>query len=200
MLAAAPPQEQKQMLGERLFLLIQTMHSNLAGKITGMLLEIDSSELLHMLESPSLSAATWMKLWRSYRLIMPRKKVPRSQKKFSSPDKALACLLLHVDLSSVSQDLAIEGTLTYIVHSAIFRCVDPWKQAVCIPGSHKSPQRRHIICMFIKKSSQNGQSVALKPMQLKPFLRRDETLLGRVCSGVAHSLLPPQLLLRDGGR
>lgn len=37
--------------GERLFPLIQTMHSNLAGKITGMLLEIDNSELLHMLES-----------------------------------------------------------------------------------------------------------------------------------------------------
>ncbi|KAF7690879.1 polyadenylate-binding protein 1b [Silurus meridionalis] len=52
MLAAAPPQEQKQMLGERLFPLIQNMHSNLAGKITGMLLEIDNSELLHMLESP----------------------------------------------------------------------------------------------------------------------------------------------------
>ncbi|XP_038169815.1 polyadenylate-binding protein 4-like isoform X7 [Arvicola amphibius] len=52
MLAAAPLQEQKQMLGERLFPLIQTMHSNLAGKITGMLLEIDNSELLHMLESP----------------------------------------------------------------------------------------------------------------------------------------------------
>ncbi|XP_034154360.1 polyadenylate-binding protein 1b isoform X2 [Pangasianodon hypophthalmus] len=52
MLAAAPPQEQKQMLGERLFPLIQNMHSDLAGKITGMLLEIDNSELLHMLESP----------------------------------------------------------------------------------------------------------------------------------------------------
>uniref|UniRef100_A0A8C7XEP0 Polyadenylate-binding protein n=1 Tax=Oryzias sinensis TaxID=183150 RepID=A0A8C7XEP0_9TELE len=51
MLAAAPPQEQKQMLGERLFPLIQAMHANLAGKITGMLLEIDNSELLHMLES-----------------------------------------------------------------------------------------------------------------------------------------------------
>uniref|UniRef100_A0A8C8DAS1 Polyadenylate-binding protein n=1 Tax=Oncorhynchus tshawytscha TaxID=74940 RepID=A0A8C8DAS1_ONCTS len=50
-LAAAPPQEQKQMLGERLFPLIQPMHPSLAGKITGMLLEIDNSELLHMLES-----------------------------------------------------------------------------------------------------------------------------------------------------
>uniref|UniRef100_A0A1A8RFB7 Polyadenylate-binding protein n=3 Tax=Nothobranchius TaxID=28779 RepID=A0A1A8RFB7_9TELE len=52
MLASAPLQEQKQMLGERLFPLIQNMHPSLAGKITGMLLEIDNSELLHMLESP----------------------------------------------------------------------------------------------------------------------------------------------------
>ncbi|XP_034400550.1 polyadenylate-binding protein 1A-like isoform X1 [Cyclopterus lumpus] len=52
MLAAALPQEQKQMLGERLFPLIQNMHPALTGKITGMLLEIDNSELLHMLESP----------------------------------------------------------------------------------------------------------------------------------------------------
>lgn len=51
MLAAAQPQEQKQMLGERLFPLIQSMYPELAGKITGMLLEIDNSELLHMLES-----------------------------------------------------------------------------------------------------------------------------------------------------
>lgn len=51
MLATAPPQEQKQMLGERLFPLISTMFPDLAGKITGMLLEIDNSELLHMLES-----------------------------------------------------------------------------------------------------------------------------------------------------
>ena len=50
MLAAAPPQEQKQMLGERLFPLIQCMYPSLTGKITGMLLEIDNSELLHMLE------------------------------------------------------------------------------------------------------------------------------------------------------
>ena len=35
MLASAPPQEQKQMLGERLFPLIQGMYPELAGKITG---------------------------------------------------------------------------------------------------------------------------------------------------------------------
>ena len=39
------------MLGEGLFPLIQAMHPTLAGKITGMLLEIDNLEL-HMLESP----------------------------------------------------------------------------------------------------------------------------------------------------
>lgn len=50
MLAAAQPAEQKQMLGERLFPIIESMYPQLAGKITGMLLEIDNSELLHMLE------------------------------------------------------------------------------------------------------------------------------------------------------
>uniref|UniRef100_A0A8C3J3J1 PABC domain-containing protein n=1 Tax=Calidris pygmaea TaxID=425635 RepID=A0A8C3J3J1_9CHAR len=37
MLAAAPPQEQKQMIGERLYPLIHALHPSLAGKITGML-------------------------------------------------------------------------------------------------------------------------------------------------------------------
>ncbi|XP_010332911.2 polyadenylate-binding protein 3 isoform X2 [Saimiri boliviensis] len=52
MLVSAAPQQQKQMLGERLFPLIQAMRPTRAGKITGMLLEMDNSELLHMLESP----------------------------------------------------------------------------------------------------------------------------------------------------
>lgn len=56
------------MLGERLFPLIQRMYPDLAGKITGMLLEIDNSELLHMLEHhESLKAKvivqSSMKLW-----------------------------------------------------------------------------------------------------------------------------------------
>ena len=50
MLAAVLPQEQKQMLGERLFPLIQRIVPDLAGKITGMLLEINNAELVHMLD------------------------------------------------------------------------------------------------------------------------------------------------------
>lgn len=54
MLSSAMPQEQKQMLGERLFPLIQRVNYEMAGKITGMLLEMDNSELLMMLENSEL--------------------------------------------------------------------------------------------------------------------------------------------------
>ncbi|KAL8149961.1 hypothetical protein AgCh_006828 [Apium graveolens] len=56
-LAAASPDQQKQMLGDRLFPLVNQLKPDLAGKITGMLLEMEPSELLLLLESPeSLSA------------------------------------------------------------------------------------------------------------------------------------------------
>ena len=50
-LAGFSPQDQKQKLGERLFPLIHGMYPEMAGKITGMLLELDNSELLDLLES-----------------------------------------------------------------------------------------------------------------------------------------------------
>jgi polyadenylate-binding protein len=45
-LTAAPPTQQKQMLGEAIYPKIQIQQPELAGKITGMLLEMDNAELL----------------------------------------------------------------------------------------------------------------------------------------------------------
>lgn len=50
-LAAAPEDQQKQMIGERLFPLIKNTEPARAGKITGMLLEMDNGELIHLLEN-----------------------------------------------------------------------------------------------------------------------------------------------------
>merc|ERR1719198_2544512 len=50
-LAAAPPAVQKQMIGEKLYPAIAKMQPQMAGKVTGMMLEMDNSELLMLLES-----------------------------------------------------------------------------------------------------------------------------------------------------
>jgi polyadenylate-binding protein len=58
MLAKLEPTQQRQMIGERLYplvqghSLIQTKHKDMGGKVTGMLLEMEVAELLHLLESP----------------------------------------------------------------------------------------------------------------------------------------------------
>jgi len=52
MLAQADPASQKNIIGERLFPLIHAHQPELAGKITGMLLEMDNAELLNLIESP----------------------------------------------------------------------------------------------------------------------------------------------------
>jgi hypothetical protein len=51
-LAAAAPEQQKQLLGECLFPLISQVQPAFAGKITGMLLEMDNGELHNLLVSP----------------------------------------------------------------------------------------------------------------------------------------------------
>ncbi|MCO5550294.1 hypothetical protein L7F22_003776 [Adiantum nelumboides] len=56
-LAKASPQQQKQMLGERLYPLVQKRQFHLAGKITGMLLEMDNNELLFLLDSEDALAS-----------------------------------------------------------------------------------------------------------------------------------------------
>ncbi|KAF4974308.1 hypothetical protein FZEAL_8776 [Fusarium zealandicum] len=49
-LSAAQPAQQKQILGEMIFPKIQAINSELAGKITGMLLEMDNTELVNLIE------------------------------------------------------------------------------------------------------------------------------------------------------
>ncbi|KAF5823704.1 hypothetical protein HanRHA438_Chr01g0042031 [Helianthus annuus] len=56
MLSAATPETQKQILGERLFPLVSQHKPDLAAKITGMLLEMDNTELVLLLESPEALA------------------------------------------------------------------------------------------------------------------------------------------------
>jgi polyadenylate-binding protein len=53
MLAAASPEMQKQILGERLYPLVHKEQPELAAKITGMFLEMETSEILTLLDSSS---------------------------------------------------------------------------------------------------------------------------------------------------
>ncbi|GMN39302.1 hypothetical protein TIFTF001_008519 [Ficus carica] len=57
MLASASPEDQKNLLGDRLYPLVQKHEPDLSSKITGMLLEMDNFELLLLLESPDSLAA-----------------------------------------------------------------------------------------------------------------------------------------------
>ncbi|KAK4779070.1 hypothetical protein SAY86_006598 [Trapa natans] len=51
-LANATPEQQRTMLGESLYPLVDQLEHGNAAKVTGMLLEMDQTEVLHLLESP----------------------------------------------------------------------------------------------------------------------------------------------------
>lgn len=93
--------------GERLFPLIQAMHPSLAGKITGMLLEIDNSELLHMLEShESLrSKVTVVNYDKSLLLLFP--KMTDWLLFFSQVEEAVAVLQAHQAKKDATQKVGV---------------------------------------------------------------------------------------------
>lgn len=51
-IASAPPEQRRMILGEHLYPLVDSLEHEHAGKVTGMLLEMDQSEVLHLIESP----------------------------------------------------------------------------------------------------------------------------------------------------
>ncbi|KAL6839523.1 hypothetical protein ACP4OV_030793 [Aristida adscensionis] len=51
-LASAEPRQQVVILGEKLYPLVQQLEHDQAAKVTGMLLEMDKTEILHLIESP----------------------------------------------------------------------------------------------------------------------------------------------------
>ncbi|KAL3495343.1 hypothetical protein BJX62DRAFT_195831 [Aspergillus germanicus] len=79
-LTSAPPQQQKQMLGEALYPKIQAQQPELAGKITGMLLEMDNTELLGLLEDDDALRAKVDEALSVYDEYMKNKDEPAAEK------------------------------------------------------------------------------------------------------------------------
>lgn len=56
-LADFPLEKQKEIIGDRLFPLVHLQNPTMSSKITGMFLEMETSDLLHLIESPDALAA-----------------------------------------------------------------------------------------------------------------------------------------------
>ncbi|KAJ4826331.1 Polyadenylate-binding protein 8 [Turnera subulata] len=92
-LANASPEQQRTMLGESLYPLVEQLEHESAAKVTGMLLEMDQTEVLHLLESPEAlksKVAEAMEVLRSV----------AGQQQVNSPVDQLAALSLNDNLVS----------------------------------------------------------------------------------------------------
>ncbi|URE19301.1 CBS domain [Musa troglodytarum] len=88
-LANATPEQQRTMLGESLYPLVDQLEHDYSAKVTGMLLEMDQTEVLHLLESPEAlkaKVAEAMEVLRS---------VAQQQHQAVSPTDRLAALTLN---------------------------------------------------------------------------------------------------------
>ncbi|XAR64022.1 hypothetical protein NMG60_11024217 [Bertholletia excelsa] len=89
-LANAPPDQQRTMLGENLYPLVDQLEHENAAKVTGMLLEMDQTEVLHLLESPDALKAK----------VAEAMDVLRNVQQANSPTDQLASLSLNDNLVS----------------------------------------------------------------------------------------------------
>ncbi|CAK9184965.1 unnamed protein product [Ilex paraguariensis] len=89
-LANAPVEQQRTMLGENLYPLVDQLEHEHAAKVTGMHLEMDQTEVLHLLESPDALKAK----------VAEAMEVLRNVHQASSPADQLASLSLNDNLVS----------------------------------------------------------------------------------------------------
>ncbi|KAL8141109.1 hypothetical protein V2J09_007130 [Rumex salicifolius] len=91
-LANAAPEQQRTMLGESLYPLVDAIEHSNAAKVTGMLLEMDQTEVLHLLESPEALKAKVAEAMDVLRNV--------AQQQANSPADQLASLSLNDNLVS----------------------------------------------------------------------------------------------------
>ncbi|KAK7351631.1 hypothetical protein VNO77_11220 [Canavalia gladiata] len=91
-LANSSPEQQRTMLGEALYPLVDKLEHDAAAKITGMLLEMDQPEVLHLIESPDALKAKVAEAMDVLRNV--------SQQQSNSPADQLASLSLNDNLVS----------------------------------------------------------------------------------------------------
>ncbi|EOY14403.1 hypothetical protein QUC31_000023 [Theobroma cacao] len=92
-LANATPEQQRTMLGESLYPLVERLERDSAAKVTGMLLEMDQTEVLHLLESPEALKAKVAEALEVLRSVA-------AQQQANSPADQLASLSLNDNLVS----------------------------------------------------------------------------------------------------
>eukprot|EP00268_Persea_americana_P065153 TRINITY_DN865_c0_g1_i7.p1 TRINITY_DN865_c0_g1~~TRINITY_DN865_c0_g1_i7.p1 ORF type:complete len:650 (+),score=151.93 TRINITY_DN865_c0_g1_i7:260-2209(+) len=92
-LANATPDQQRMMLGESLYPLVDQLEHDMAAKVTGMLLEMDQTEVLHLLESPEALKAKVAEAMDVLRNVA-------QQQQSGSPTDQLAALSLNDTLVS----------------------------------------------------------------------------------------------------
>ncbi|WOL19087.1 polyadenylate-binding protein 2 [Canna indica] len=88
-LANATPEQQRTILGENLYPLVDQLEHEYAAKVTGMLLEMDQTEVLHLLESPEALSAKVVEAMEVLR------NVAQQQQQTISPTDRLAALSLN---------------------------------------------------------------------------------------------------------
>lgn len=91
-LANASPEQQRTLLGESLYPLVEQLERDAAAKVTGMLLEMDQTEVLHLLESPEALKAKVAEAMEVLRSV--------AQQQANNPADQLASLSLNENLVS----------------------------------------------------------------------------------------------------